>query len=655
MGGAMSLMTNSIGYLILRWGVLIGGNRFHALLVLIWIILFHGFAMNDHCVYETLESHNDNHRTVCQFPLEEFCPEKAKGKKQKLIIYILLFQLYRYHLAKRNGEPTPPSIFMFAEGLPGTGKSRMLKTMRNIVRLVKDSNYSELTSAPTGVAASLIEGTTHCRSCSIPTGKEFSKVPAPISCSKRSSLQHMLSMHRHLFLWAFDEHSMTGRKSFGWLKHRLEELRSVARTYDAAGNLVPNLDSNQPSIPDDVSFRPFGGVPFIFSCGDHAQLPPVLDKLMYDTSPAKPNTADMCGKIAFSQFLNSDDESEIESTVVILDEVLRQDDPIFLGFLQRMRGGNLNMDNVALIRSRCLETLDETEQAAFKDAIHITSTWNEASKISFEYLCRLNVPIAKIRARYSTSRNDGKNCCLKESSYPSRLALGVGAKVMLLKNFIVEEWHILNGSMGTVVDIIYDHKDGPMAPGNPLPLFVVVDFPSSNVPGGHKSFPNAPSSFVAIPVVCERCKNNCCSIETIPPRVFIAITIYKSQGITVGDGEMFQKIVVHLPMYSKRIVPGLELVAFSCAKGLECLAILGNAANDLVTDRLVLIIGKSKGNQAYKDFMAMLANKEQQTFDKFGDMITKLDDSDGANEATFEGGCDFLLRWYHSMIDSNVP
>lgn len=118
---------------------------------------------------------------------------------------------------------------------------------------------------------------------------------------------------------------------------------------------------------------------------------------------------------------------------------------------------------------------------------------------------------------------------------------------------------------------------------------------------------------------------------------------------------MFQKIVVHLPMNSKRVVPGLELVAFSRAKGLECLAVGKNAANDLVTDCL-LKIGKSKGNQGYKDFMAMLANKEQETFDKFSDMIKKLDDSDDGNEATFEGGCDFLLHWYHhSMTDSNVP
>jgi PIF1 helicase. len=313
-----------------------------------------------------------------------------------MIVYILLYQLYRYHVATHTGAATPPSIFMFAEGLPGTGKSRILKTMRNIVRLVRNSNKSELTSAPTGVAASLINATTHCRSCYIPTGKDFHKAPGPISSTKSNTLKHLVSMHSNLFLRAFDEHSMTGRRSFAWLKHRLEELRKPFIVYDDAGNLLPpSANDCQSNVPADVASRPFGGVPFIFSCGDHAQLPPVLDKLLYDMSPGKVNSADLCGRIAFSQFLNPEDASQVESAVVILDEVLRQDDPVFLGFLSRMRDGNMTINDVDLIRSRCLETMDTTEQATFKNAIHLTSTWEEASQVAFWYLCNLNSPIAK--------------------------------------------------------------------------------------------------------------------------------------------------------------------------------------------------------------------------------------------------------------------
>jgi hypothetical protein len=161
--------------------------------------------------------------------------------------------------------------------------------------------------------------------------KEFNKAPGPIPTSKSNTLKHLVSMHSNLFLRAFDEHSMTGRRSFGWLKYRLEELRKPAETCDSAGNLL-SFNRGKNTVAPEIARRPFGGVLFIFSCGDHAQLPPVLDKLLYDMSPGRVNSADLCGKIAFSQFLNPDDASQVESAVIILDEVLRQDDPVFLVF-----------------------------------------------------------------------------------------------------------------------------------------------------------------------------------------------------------------------------------------------------------------------------------------------------------------------------------
>jgi hypothetical protein len=39
-------------------------------------------------------------------------------------------------------------------------------------------------------------------------------------------------------------------------------------------------------------------------------------------------------------------------------------------------------------------------------------------------------------------------------------------------------------------------------------------------------------------------------MTTIPLRVCIAITTYKGQGITVGPGEEFERIVVHISLNS---------------------------------------------------------------------------------------------------------
>ena len=149
--------------------------------------------------------------------------------------------------------------------------------------------------------------------------------------------------------------------------------------------------------------------------------------------------------------------------------------------------------------------------------------------------------------------------------------------------------------------------------------------------------------------VQECCECKWCSIETVPLHVCIAITIYKSQGITVGNGEFFNHVIVHLPLHSKRVVPGLELVAFSRAKSLDCLAV-GNTPHDLAADRIIKI-GKTKRNKYYKDFMALLAKKEQDTFEIFERKITELDTSGEGSCKTSQGGFEFLVQWYHSMVD----
>ena len=45
--------------------------------------------------------------------------------------------------------------------------------------------------------------------------------------------------------------------------------------------------------------------------------------------------------------------------------------------------------------------------------------------------------------------------------------------------------------------------------------------------------------------------------------VYIAITIHKSQDMTIGEGEGFEKVVVYFPKVGARINPVFEHVAFS--------------------------------------------------------------------------------------------
>ena len=72
-----------------------------------------------------------------------------------------------------------------------------------------------------------------------------------------------------------------------------------------------------------------------------------------------------------------------------------------------------------------------------------------------------------------------------------------------MKNFIVEEWKLLNSSIGTVIDIIYVESNGPHGK-DALPLFVVVEFKHSSVPAERKCFEDCPATYVSIPTSNHR-------------------------------------------------------------------------------------------------------------------------------------------------------
>ncbi len=76
---------------------------------------------------------------------------------------------------------------------------------------------------------------------------------------------------------------------------------------DRQGTTVYHDSTN---LPDDIYNHPHGGIRFIYSFGDSHQLPPVMKKPAYSDESAKPRTANMLSRIAFSEFLNPDNESE---------------------------------------------------------------------------------------------------------------------------------------------------------------------------------------------------------------------------------------------------------------------------------------------------------------------------------------------------------
>ena len=92
----------------------------------------------------------------------------------------------------------------------------------------------------------------------------------------------------------------------------------------------------------------------------------------------------------------------------------------------------------------------------------------------------LRTPVAKNIPQYSTfMTSKGANHCLKESNFPKLTALNVGCKVMLLINGITE-YKLINGFIGIVREIIFEHKDGLRHIPYELRACVIVEFKESN-------------------------------------------------------------------------------------------------------------------------------------------------------------------------------
>ena len=65
---------------------------------------------------------------------------------------------------------------------------------------------------------------------------------------------------------------------------------------------------------------------------------------------------------------------------------------------------------------------------------------------------------------------------------------------MLLKNVIVEE-KLMNGSIGKVIEFVYDNSNGPNIAGA-LHLYVVVNFPECSL--NHSFIYGSPTTYISL-------------------------------------------------------------------------------------------------------------------------------------------------------------
>jgi hypothetical protein len=127
-----------------------------------------------------------------------------------------------------------------------------------------------------------------------------------------------------------------------------------------------------------------------------------------------------------------------------------------------------------------------------------------------------------------------------------------------------------------------------------------------------------------------------------------SLSIHKSQGMTVGHGKQFTKVVVHLPVgVGGNKCPGLELVAVSRAVELNDFAV-GNSITEL-TKQALLRIGNTDAYRARNMFLEETRRKSIPSQEQTIVAITQLDTTT-TSDKTFVGGCKFLLEWFRSTF-----
>ncbi len=228
--------------------------------------------------------------------------------------------------------------------------------------------------------------------------------------------------------------------------------------------------------------KPFGGKQIMLT-GDFLQLPPVRDDYAF----------------------NSETWSEARFSVIHLTKVHRQSNPEFLDILTKLRLGYYDDSVEEFISKRVY--YGEVNNDATKLYARNKSVDEENQKM-LDYLP------GKKKTYWGEDEGDSGDVkrLLNNITAPVELELKVGAKVMTLKND--EDLEYVNGSIGHVVKL------------NTSTVVVEFEDGTKSVISDHTwKSKDAKGNIVA-------------SFTQLPLRLAYALTMHKSQGMTI-DGELF--------------------------------------------------------------------------------------------------------------------
>ena len=365
----------------------------------------------------------------------------------------------------------------------------------------------------------------------------------------------------------------------------LETIQPISNRAHVFQNLetliIDEMSMVRPDLLDaiDVSLRrnrnseePFGGVKVV-AVGDFLQIPPVVTKMELDVLRQNYGYKTSC-------LLSARALEKSRGKFVELKKVHRQVDRHFIEMLADLRVGE-NIDSIVKeLNEKCYRehragvlpvVLTPTNQCAdFYNRSGLEALPGETR--SFQGM---------IEGRFQSDSKYGNSSSEDNLPAPFRLNLKVGARVIMLKNHPSRQW--VNGSLGTI---------SRMERGL---IFVRLDGRTEELEVNRERWEKVEYKWNAeeariVPEVVG-------SFSQFPLKTAWAITIHKSQGITLEDARVDLSPGV--------FAPGLAYVAISRVRTLEGLSLaFPLSVADIKTDPTMLEVTKriSKKATQWHDF-----------------------------------------------------
>ena len=365
------------------------------------------------------------------------------------------------------------------------------------------------------------------------------KIPVAVTASTGIAATHMNGMTIHTWagigikehLTASDLKSLKERK---YLRDHIEKTKVLII------DEVSMLHARQLNLVNEVlkyfkeTDAAFGGIQVIVA-GDFFQLPPV----------GKPEETNR-DKFAFM----SEAWLDAKFTICYLTEQHRQQDNQLNTILNEIRAGQVSPQSVQVLQQTRNQALEQDITRLFTHNMDVDDI-NQKHLDSISHKSKLFVA--------DVSGNDKLIQTLKSSvRAPEELVLKKDAKVMFVKNNFDAGY--INGTLGVVSDFVEDDDYGW------LPQVTLRDGSSMIVEPEAWAVENESGKAIA-------------SYKQLPLRLAWAITVHKSQGMTLEAAEID---------LSQTFEKGQGYVALSRLKALEGLRLLGLNQKALELDRLAM-------------------------------------------------------------------